>query len=267
MKKKKKQIHNNTYLSSKFHNSFNSSEVNILSDSDSDKIFKKVYSQGFKKNTVSEFSGMVIESLIGKKDPHKLKKGNYLEKILSKDISEKTKFNFNKEANDEEYRRYSYKFLSDEWELEFDDIESIDNKSFKISKLRYQGASFYGKPDVVYRNKRTNDRIIVEIKHTTNYTDIPIGGWYNLQCQLWSYSWIDKFEDSPNIFLYGDIRKTKNYSNPDDGYKVKISEPSSVNPEWRIRKNGMLNTDNKRINELHNQCKYLFEVIGGEFIV
>ena len=76
-----------------------------------------------------------------------------------------------------------------------------------------------------------------------------MGGWFNLQCQLWSYSWIDNFIDSPNIFLYEDIRKIYTLLNWNET-QIKISEPSGQKLGCRIRKNGVLCIGN--INILHN---------------
>ena len=266
-KKKKKSTHNSNFLSSKFHDNFSSSEVKILSKYDLLQITEKSETKNneFDKNIVSNFSGWVLKSFIGEKKQKKFQEGIKLENILSKDFHHKSKINLNKDLSDEEYRRNTYNFLTDDWELEFEDITSKHNTSFIISNLTHNKEPFYGKPDVVYRNIKTNDRIIVEIKNTNYKTDIPVGGWYNLQCQLWSYSWIDNFKDSPNIFLYGDIRKTTTYPNF-NGTQTKVSIPSKVNPGWRFRKNGKVNSDNIRIKCLHEQCLELFELFGGKFI-
>lgn len=266
-RKKKKNTQKSNFLSSIFHDNFNSSEVKILSKYDLLVITEKlgINKNEFDKNIVSNFSGSVLECFIGKKQTKKLQEGNELENILSKDFHQTNKFNFNKDLSDEEYRRNTYDFLSEDWELEFEDISSKQTNSFIISNLTYNKEPFYGKPDVVYRNIKTNDRIIVEIKNTNYKTDIPVGGWYNLQCQLWSYSWIDKFKDSPNIFLYGDIRKTTTYPNL-NGTQTKVSIPSKVNPGWRFRKNGKFNSENIRIKCLHEQCLQLFKLFGGNFI-
>jgi hypothetical protein len=258
-KRKVNKLHQASFLSSKFYQSFLSGEVNLL-DEISIKKFKNITNEVEKPNFVSSFSGWVLNADKGNGNINQLKRGNKLEKSLSK------KLKYDSISSEEDYRRIKYEFLDNDWVLEYEDISLKNRRAFKISSLEFNGKPFYGRPDVVYRNIKTNDRIIVEIKNTGTYNNsIPDGGWFNLQCQLWSYSWIDNFIDSPNIFLYGDIRKM--YTLPNwNGTQIKISEPSGQNPGWRIRKNGVLNIDNDNINNLHNQCLELFEYYGGDFI-
>jgi hypothetical protein len=255
-KKKKKKFHKNTFLSSRFHHAFQSSEVQLLNDINLLRL-RENSSPTFINNTrniVSDFSGWVYESVIGKIDSKKLQEGKKFEQLLSKSLDDA----------DEEWRRGKYDFITNEWELEFEDITSGQYESFKISSLQYHDSPFYGKPDVVYRNTRTNDRIIVEIKKTSHYTNIPKGGWYNLQCQLWAYSLIDDFQDSENIYLYGDVRRSIRHNNHWGVYTEE--EFSGVNPGWQIRKNGKSNLDNHQIDILHKQCKQMLEFYGGVFI-
>ena len=260
-KRKKKSIHNDKFLSSKFHQNFTSSKTNLMSLLDKG-IINSSKIEYKKNNTVSSFSGWVLESFVKKKTSNRLDDGVKLEKILSNDLT-KNKFNKYKNIDDENYRREHYKFLDDEWEMEFEDLTSDEKNNFKISNLTFNGKILYGRPDVVYFNKKTKDRIIVEIKNTNNFTKIPDGGWFNLQCQLWCYSMIDDFQDSPNIFLYGDVRRTQTMSNI-NGTKTIISRPSKSNSGWRIRKNYQLNFDNKNVENFYKQCLELFEIYGGK---
>jgi hypothetical protein len=48
----------------------------------------------------------------------------------------------------------------------------------------------FGKPDLVFREKRSGRILIVEIKATE--ADIYADGWPNLRAQLWAYSKIDQ---------------------------------------------------------------------------
>jgi len=259
-KRKKNKLHQASFLSSKFYDSFLSGEVNLLDDISIEK-FKNRFNEVENPNFVSSFSNWVLTVDKGDVYKNQLKRGEKLEKILS------NKLKYDSISSEEDYRRFTYDFLDNDWFLEYEDISLKDRPSFKISSLNYNGKPFYGRPDVVYKNIKTNDRIIVEIKNTGTYNNsIPDGGWFNLQCQLWSYSWIDNFIDSPNIFLYGDIRKMITLPNW-NGTQIKISEPSGQNPGWRIRKNGVLNLDNDSVNILHNQCLELFEYYGGKFNV
>lgn len=257
-KRKKSKIHKNSFLSSKFYNSFLSSEVNLI-DQDCRNKFMDSDMELENPNFVSSFSSWVL--LIDKGSIYNkgLSRGKKLEKILS------NKLRYDSISSNEDYRRNTYEFLDNDWVLEYEDISYKEHPPYRISKLQYRNKPFYGRPDVVYKNIKTNDRIIVEVKNTGSFNNsIPEGGWINLQCQLWSYSWIDDFVDSPNIFLYGDIRKMVKLPNW-NGTQIKISEPSNQNPGWRIRKNGKLNLENDNINNLHSQCIELFRYYGGEF--
>ncbi len=48
-----------------------------------------------------------------------------------------------------------------------------------------------GRPDLVFKHKKTGEVLIVEIKVTD--AEIPDGGWPNLRAQLWAYSLADAF--------------------------------------------------------------------------
>ena len=257
-KRKKKSVHNDKFLSSKFYQNFTSSKTRLMSSLDKG-IIKSSKIDHKKTNTVSSFSGWVFNSFVTPQPFHKLDDGIKLEKILSTDFS-KNKFNKYKNIDDEKYRREHYMFLDDEWEMEFEDLSIEEKTKFKISNLTLDGEILYGKPDVVYLNKKTKDRIIIEIKNTSNKIIIPEGGWFNLQCQLWCYSMIDEFKNSPNIFLYGDIRRTIVLN----GTNTIISRPSNSNVGWRIRKNHQLNLENKNVENFYKQCLELFEIFGGK---
>ena len=151
-----------------------------------------------------------------------------------------------------------------------------NKKTFKISRLKINEEPLFGRPDIVYKNRKNNDRIIIEVKSTRYDKNIPVGGWYNLQCQLWSYSHIDDFKDSNNIFLMGDIRIRKLTSARKSviyigDEKLEIlpeitSYPAGVTPKWRFKKEGKINTQHDKVNQFHEQCKMIFQMYGGEYI-
>lgn len=257
------------FLDSIFFQSFPPSKTKPLDDYNLRKLKSNLLSHQSKRgDRVSDFTGWIYDSLIGKRSNTSLSDGNRLESIFAKDI-----YIITYDGGDymggnsniyEKIRRDSYEFLTDEWELEFEDISSKKRNSYEISRLLFNGNKMKGKPDVVYRNTRTNDRIIIEIKNTGIMTNIPVGGWYNVQCQLWAYSWIDDFIDSPNIYLYGDIRTTSNKTDS-DGRRIMKIYPSNFNTFWRIRKNGELNMEKESVAILHEQSQQIFELYGGVF--
>ena len=88
------------------------------------------------------------------------------------------------------------------WELIFrDPLTTVE--PFRISSLTVNGSPMYGVPDIVYRNRKTGEIKIVEIKAT--HAEVPPDGWPNLRAQLWCYSQIDQWADAPKISLVGQI--------------------------------------------------------------
>lgn len=184
-KRKKSKLHKNSFLSSKFYNSFISGKVKLMDEVDMNK-YKDTDTEFENPNFVSSFSGWVLSIDKGVKYNKGLIRGKKLERVFSNNLR------YEGISNNEDYRRHTYDFLDNDWILEYEDISSKKHPAYRISKLKYKNKVFYGRPDVVYKNIKTNDRIIVEIKNTGTYNNsIPDGGWFNLQCQLWSYSWID----------------------------------------------------------------------------
>lgn len=248
-KKKKKKIEkksNFNFLPSSFYENFGGYYTNIIKQKDIQKLEENIF---FKRgNRVSDFTGWIYDSIIPKRD-------NTINFIEGKKTEKEL---FDKIDKSDSYFKSQYSgFLTNDWVLEFEDLSDRKKKSFQISNLIVNNEPLIGKPDIVYRNKNNNDRIIIEIKSTSYRTDIPLGGWFNLQCQLWAYSQIDEFKSSKNIFLMGDIRIRKyGYSN---------QKASNVRPKWRIKKHGELYLDHEEVRKFHEQCKMIFEMYGGEY--
>ena len=273
-KKSKSKVY---YLPNSFHQNFsgyqtdfmiiNGYQTNLMTKTEIQKLKSNSNPKG--GNTVSDFTSWIYDSIIPEKKPiQNLEFGKKGEnKVLEEIIDEIDK-------SDNYFKRHYQSFLDDDWVLEFEDLSHSQKEVFKISSLRFNGGAIYGKPDIVYRNRRNNDRIIVEVKTTGSNTNIPHGGWYNLQCQLWSYAHIDNFKDSSNIFLMGDIRlrrfvnRTTYYNH---GRKVETPSHysythSGISPRWRFIKEGKINSAHKEVDMFHQQCKMIFELYGGEYI-
>lgn len=266
MGRRKKSKHKSNYLPSSFHQNFSGYITNIISESDIQKLQNNKNPEG--GSTVTDFTSWIYDSIIPERNySQNLKDGKEVEKNIYKEIVN------NLDKSDNYFKRQYNGFLNDDWVLEYEDLSDEPKKIYKISKLKLNNKPIFGKPDIVYKNKKTNDRIIVEIKSTNYNTIIPPGGWYNLQCQLWSYSHIDDFKDSNNIFLMGDIRiKHFNKRRVLYQYNKKIEyppeysySPSGISPRWRFIKEGKINTDHKEVNSLHEQCKLIFQIYGGEY--
>ncbi|MFG5120656.1 hypothetical protein [Methylorubrum sp. POS3] len=60
---------------------------------------------------------------------------------------------------------------------------------FDISSLRVNGVPLRASPDLIYKNKKTGEVLIVEIKNS--YLDLPRNLWPNVWAQLWCYSKVD----------------------------------------------------------------------------
>lgn len=266
MGRKKKSKSKSQYLSSSFYQNFVGNQTNIITREDLNKLI--INHPSNIGNRVSDFTDWIYDSIIPKRDnKQSLKEGTIVEKLLYEDLIH------NIDKSDNYFKREYRGFLNDDWVLEYQDLSDDNKKTFKISRLKIHNEPLYGRPDIVYRNRKNNDRIIIEVKSTKYNRNIPIGGWYNLQCQLWSYSFIDDFQDSNNIFLMGDIRIrrfTKGNVLYIDNQKLEIlpevSEyPSGVTPKWRFIKEGQINLNHDEVRKLHEQCKMIFQIYGGEY--
>lgn len=89
------------------------------------------------------------------------------------------------------------------WNLVFDGMNGSNVSALRIAGLAINGAAIWGKPDLVFREKKTGRILIVEIK--VSECDIPSDGWPNMRAQLWAYSQIDQWQDAPEILLASEV--------------------------------------------------------------
>lgn len=124
-------------------------------------------------------------------------------------------------------------------ELIYNGMGENPGPALRISRLRVNGQCLWGRPDLVFRNKKTNEVLIVEIKVTD--ADPPHGGWPNLRAQLWAYSLADDFADSPRVCLLSEIWKRN--------LEAFVPIPMELHqPEWR------------------DENESLFRAFGGEIV-
>jgi hypothetical protein len=91
-----------------------------------------------------------------------------------------------------------------DWKIVFRD-PLTDVEPFRISALKVDGRALYGVPDIVYRNRKTGEIMIVEIK--ASEAEVPADGWPNLRAQLWCYAQIDDWRDASKITLVSQVWK------------------------------------------------------------
>lgn len=100
-----------------------------------------------------------------------------------------------------------------DWDTIYADRENEASPILYSSKLKINNESLRCKPDIVLRNKNTQQLIIIERKtthmlehyYTNDFVNKIHEGWPNLACQLWCYSWIDDWADMEDIILIGQI--------------------------------------------------------------
>lgn len=252
-KRKKKKKGLEKFVSYSFYNRLSNSKVEEISILERWLLKKNL--QKNKGNFVSDFTNWIYESTIGQKDYQKCRSGvNNERKVYQKYIYEEA---------DKYLTHFKHKYnFDDDWIIEYEHISINKSRrpAYRISSLKIDGKPLYGKPDIVLKNIKTNDRIIIEVKSTT----VPEWKlfsnkykWLNLQCQLWAYSFIDEFKNSSNLYLIGDIW-IKNR-----GKLIHHKEPLY----WRIRKEGKINLEKRQIRIFHEKCKDIFEnIYGGEIV-
>lgn len=74
---------------------------------------------------------------------------------------------------------------------------------FAIDDLRIAGEALRVLPDLVYRNQRTGEILIVEIKHSR--MAIPSNLWPNIWGQLWCYAQLEQVRRAPRVTVVGEI--------------------------------------------------------------
>ncbi|MDE4125199.1 ribonuclease E inhibitor RraB [Phaeobacter gallaeciensis] len=100
-----------------------------------------------------------------------------------------------------------------DWRLQFNGLhmaQGIRPNFYTIKDLRVRGEPLRVLPDLVYRNNRTGEVIIVEIKHSQ--MDIPSNLWPNIWGQLWCYAQIEEFRDAPKVTVVGEVWGDQWYS-------------------------------------------------------
>ncbi|APW48672.1 hypothetical protein RA876_19660 (plasmid) [Rhodoferax antarcticus] len=88
------------------------------------------------------------------------------------------------------------------WELLHDGTGG-ERHSLLASELALNGQILTGSPDLVFRERNTGTIVIVEIKASNAV--LPSDAWPNLRGQLWAYSKLDKWRDSPKMLLVGEV--------------------------------------------------------------
>ena len=88
------------------------------------------------------------------------------------------------------------------WKLKYKHFGEENSRALKISNLQSSRLDFYGKPDLVFKNKK-GEVLIVEIKMTQAH--VPKDGWPNVSAQLWAYAHADVFKDATKIILAAEI--------------------------------------------------------------
>ena len=148
-------------------------------------------------NTVSSFSDWVHSLYARAGDEHLKRLG------LSKEI---TIFKARKLFLES---RFIATIPKNDWRLIYNGLhkcpeERFDSAgSFMIPALVINGKPLTASPDLVFRNNVTGEIIIVEIKYSNRF--IPSNLWPNVWAQLWAYSHIPDFQDSPNITVVGEV--------------------------------------------------------------
>ena len=72
-----------------------------------------------------------------------------------------------------------------------------------VDDLKIAGEALRVLPDLVYRNQRTGEIIIVEIKHSR--MAIPSNLWPNIWGQLWCYAQLEQVRRAPRVTVVGEV--------------------------------------------------------------
>ncbi|WP_419826150.1 hypothetical protein [Sphingomonas sp.] len=93
-----------------------------------------------------------------------------------------------------------------EWSLVHNGLHLQDERRpgyHEIATLPVAGQPLRASPDLVFRNARTGELIIVEIKHSRML--IPENLWPNVWGQLWCYAQVDMARDAPKVTVVGEV--------------------------------------------------------------
>ena len=146
---------------------------------------------------VTDFSGWVYSLYKKQASPSTLARNTAMETNIdrAKEIAK-----FEKETS------HDYRMTCAEatpgWKLKYKHFADEDSSPLRITDLQSSGYDFFGKPDLVFKNKK-GEILIVEIKMTQ--ANVPKNGWPNIGAQLWSYAHADVFKDAPKIHLAAEV--------------------------------------------------------------
>lgn len=96
--------------------------------------------------------------------------------------------------------------IDSEWRLIHNGLHVRDRDHvdyFTIDSLKVNGEPLRASPDLVYRNARFSEVIIVEIKHSR--MQIPANLWPNIWGQLWCYAQIDIARNANSLTAVGEV--------------------------------------------------------------
>jgi hypothetical protein len=141
-------------------------------------------------------------------------------------------------------RRHLDVFLDTGWELYYRDPLDGTGEALCISSLTIAGEAMRGRPDIVFRNRRTGDLIIVERK--ASQWPMPSDSWPNARAQVWCYSRADLFSyiDAPRVTL--------------------VVEAWRQSPERAIAFNGIATWDSQDAG-LNRDMQRLFDIYRRQF--
>ena len=122
------------------------------------------------------------------------------------------------------------------WKLKYKHFADNNAAPLKISDLKSRAFNLFGKPDLVFSNKK-GVILIVEIKMTSAI--VPKDGWPNLGAQLWAYANADIFKAAPKVLLGAEIW----------GYSV--SKPQYITYDFYDEK---FQDSNNRLFERYLEC-------------
>ena len=89
------------------------------------------------------------------------------------------------------------------WRLVHDGVRRTVEDGFPIPSLTVDGVPLRGVPDLVFRERKSNRILIVELKVSS--AELPSDGWPNLRAQLWAYSHIQHWATASEILLAGEV--------------------------------------------------------------
>ena len=151
-------------------------------------------------NTVTGFSNWVFSLYIEESSPRSLADGKLAEHLIAQRRHGTELIELRKAL----LRRIPLTSMRD-WELLDRDPLDDSAPALTISQLAINGRPLWGLPDLVLRNVRTREIMIIERKTVGESVIVPSDGWPNLRAQLWAYGHIDKYQNAPRIILIGEI--------------------------------------------------------------